>query len=173
MQEPVVQSPTSSTPDTSTKGIPISSIIDLIENKNLNMADTARVLGCDERNVARRLETAGLTPGYLGGYKKNRADIFAAYQMMILNSIRPVDLQKASLSQKMLGFGITYDKERLERGQSTENIAYADIIKAEQVAQQAVDRYVQRFGPDAIPAAATTTTCSVNEGDNQANEVTS
>ena len=131
------------------------------------MADTARVLGCDERNIARRLETAGLTPGYLGKYKKDRADIFAAYQMMILNSIRPKDLQKASLSQKMLGFGICYDKERLERGQSTENIAYADMVKAEQVAQQAVDRYVTRFGPDAIPA---TTICSTNPSDNHADE---
>ena len=41
------------------------------------------------------------------------------------------------VGSRLTGFGILYDKERLERGQSTENISYADMeadraaIKAE------------------------------------------
>jgi hypothetical protein len=40
------------------------------------------------------------------------------------------DIQKASPYQRVGMFGILYDKERLERGQTTENIGYMDYNRA-------------------------------------------
>jgi len=98
------------------KGIPIATIIDYIENRNLSLTETAKLLDCTKSNIKQRLDHIGLKPGYLKTYKENKADILATYQYMILNSLTPDELKKASFSQKMMGYGILFDKERLERG---------------------------------------------------------
>lgn len=53
-------------------------------------------------------------------------------QAQIIQSITPTDLTKANLRDKVTAAAILYDKERLEMGLSTQNIAYADMIKAQQ-----------------------------------------
>lgn len=120
-------------PSSAPKGIPIAAIIDLIENKGNSIAATARILDCNKSNITQRLHTVGVRPGYLKKYKDNRADVLATYQTIILDSLTPEDLKKAGLSQKVMAYGILYDKERLERDQSTQNIAYADTVKAQDI----------------------------------------
>ena len=131
--------PEASTSSTVPKGIPLYEIIDCIVNKNLSQTDTAILLGCDKSNISKRLKDSGYQPTYLTNYKNQRADILASYQQIILNSITSEDLQKAGLSQKMMAYGVLYDKERLERGESTHNIAsiHGDIqeLKALKQAQ--------------------------------------
>jgi hypothetical protein len=128
-------------PSSAPKGIPLAAIIDLIENKGNSIAATARLLGCNKSNITTRLQQAGLTPGYLKEYKDNRADIFATYQHMVLNYLTPAKLKSAGVVALNALFGTLYDKERLERGQSTENIAYLDIVKAQKI----VDKKVLEF----------------------------
>ena len=128
------------------KGIPLYEIIDCIESKNLSITDTAKLLNVDKSNISRRLKSAGYKPKYLETYKTHRADVLAAYQQIILNSINPDDLKKAGLSQKMMAFGVLYDKERLERGQSTENIAYADITKAQELVDKRIQVFEEKYG---------------------------
>ena len=53
-------------------------------------------------------------------YKNNRADIIAHMQLGILQSVNKAKIKKASLRDSIVSFGILYDKERLERGQSTQ-----------------------------------------------------
>lgn len=55
-------------------------------------------------------------------YKKNRADLLAFDQLTYRSYITKEKLEKASARDLELMRGITYDKERLTRGESTENI---------------------------------------------------
>lgn len=128
------------------KGIPLYDIIDCIQNKNLSISDTARLLNSSKSNISTRLSKAGYKPNYLQHYKDHRADILSSYQQIILNSITPEDLKKAGLSQKMMAYGVLYDKERLERGQSTENIAYADMAKAQAIVQDKMHAFESKYG---------------------------
>ena len=128
------------------KGIPLYDIIDCIQNKNLSISDTARLLNSSKSNISTRLSKAGYKPNYLQHYKDHRADILSSYQQIILNSITPEDLKKAGLSQKMMAYGVLYDKERLERGQSTENIAYADMAKAQAQVQEKLHAFESKYG---------------------------
>ena len=59
-------------------------------------------------------------------YKFNRADNLANQQRLIDNYITPDKLKKSSAAQLVLMKCQLYDKERIERGLSTENIAYKD-----------------------------------------------
>ena len=56
-------------------------------------------------------------------FKQHRAEIFAGKQAQILESIDNEDIKKAGLKDRMMALGIIYDKERLERGKSTQNMA--------------------------------------------------
>lgn len=101
------------------KHIPIETLIDLAETKKLSHAQIAKITGCSAANVTQRLQRAGVTT--LGNYKQNRADILAVAGKQILASITDEDIKKATLNQKVVSYGILYDKERLERGESTSN----------------------------------------------------
>jgi len=103
-------------PEAYHKGICIDDITHLLEVEGLTISETARRLDCDPSNISHYLKRHNITPGYLKNYKTNKADILAHWQWRILNSISPDDLKKMSTAQKMMAFGILYDKERLERG---------------------------------------------------------
>ena len=47
----------------------------------------------------------------------------------MLNSLSEDDVKSASLLQRMTALGILYDKERLERGQSSVNISVVDLTQ--------------------------------------------
>jgi transposase len=55
-------------------------------------------------------------------YKKNRADLLAFDQMVYRSHITQEKLEKASARDLEIMRGISHDHERLERGQSTENV---------------------------------------------------
>ncbi|GFO60963.1 hypothetical protein GMST_32880 [Geomonas silvestris] len=55
-------------------------------------------------------------------YIKNRAGIIANRQAAVLAELTSEKLQKAGAKDLAIVFGTLYDKERLERGQSTANV---------------------------------------------------
>lgn len=59
----------------------------------------------------------------LDTFKEKRADLMAHAQARTLALLTNEDIQKASARDKVIIFGTLYDKERLERGQSTSNIS--------------------------------------------------
>ena len=75
--------------------------------------------------------------GAIDFYKINRADIFAGKQLgyqkladYVLSTMRREDIDDAKLTEKLavlkvldVGAAIYYDKERLERGESTQNVS--------------------------------------------------
>lgn len=112
-----------------TRNIPIESIIEL-RRKDLTEHQIASILGCDRSNVNRRLAKYKDQLDGLDRYKNHRADILAFNQKRLLNTITESDIKSASLLQRTTAFGILYDKERLERNQSTENISVKSIVTA-------------------------------------------
>jgi len=118
------------------KNITIEEIVHLIEVEGLNITQTAKRLGCDKSNISDHLRRNNITPGYLQNFKQNRANYLALKQAEILKSISCEDIKKASLVQKTKALGTLYDKERMERGQSTMNIAHAITIERQAELEQ-------------------------------------
>ena len=141
---PAVTSSTQVT--TQQKNIPISLIIDLLETKGLNQAQAAKVVGCHKSNISKRLKDLDYTPGYLKSFKDNRADILAALQAQIVKHITPEKLQKASAYQLTGMMSLLHNQERLERGQSTENIAYADMSKQQAIVKEKIKAFEDKYG---------------------------
>lgn len=110
--------------------IPIEQLI-YYADKGLSHVEIAALHNITRQAVQARLSKAGYTPQRLKAYKDSRADMLAFYQSLLLNSIAPADIKKAPLQARVMAYGILYDKERLERGQSTSNIAaITSIVQA-------------------------------------------
>lgn len=104
------------------KGIPIEDILEL-RNKQLTLKQIGAILNCSIGNVSQRLKAHEPTFLKLERFKKHRADALTLTQARLLNSITDKDIESASLLQRTTALGILHDKERLERGQSTANVA--------------------------------------------------
>lgn len=111
------------------KGIPIESILEL-RDKNLTQEQIAKILGCTKQTVNQRLKAYNPIFNQIESFKKHRGDALSYTQARILNSLTPADIKNASLLQRTTAFGILYDKERLERGQSTENLSIRSMTQS-------------------------------------------
>lgn len=104
------------------KGIPLEKILEL-KAKKLTQNEIAKVLGCARSNISQRLsEIEGLPE-----WKRSRADILALKQREILQYMTPNKLKDAQLGSLSLAFCQLYDKERIETGKSTQNVAYLNV----------------------------------------------
>jgi len=95
------------------KGIPLELLITL-RKKGLSYDSIARVVGCSDANVKDRLRGLDSEIRMASEYVKNRADVLSFHQRRILNSISKRNLQKASLKDKAVSFGVLFDKEKIE-----------------------------------------------------------
>jgi hypothetical protein len=110
------------TPDKRPKNTPIDVVIDQIaRNPNLTTMELGKLNGVDHSAVVRLLQRHGITRERVEDYKTGRADLLAGLQETVLASITGDDIKKASLRDKVIAMATLYDKERLERGQSTQN----------------------------------------------------
>jgi len=110
------------------KYIPTEKIRELIEIKELNTVQAAAILGCTKQSIRDRCIRHGIKYG-LKRFKEQKADILASKQRQLLDTLSSDEIKKMSPGSRVTAFAILYDKERLERGQSTENIAYCDMSK--------------------------------------------
>ena len=130
------------TPKTAPKGIPIADMIEY-RSKGLSYAQVAKLVGCTKRNVIERLQTANREIDSAQNFKKHRADTFAVMGQKIINSFTPNDIKKMSGLQKATAVGIFYDKERLERDLSTENVAHEVLVGDMEDKRKAYEAAVQ------------------------------
>jgi len=105
------------------KSIPKNDIIAL-RTAGLSHRQIAKALGCSKSNITKRLKQYEQEITGLKIYKEHRADIFALEQKRYIDSVTDKDIKKAPVAARMTAMGILFDKERLERGESTENIAH-------------------------------------------------
>lgn len=97
--------------------------------------EVAKIVGCQPSTVSNVLAKYGINQEELTEYKTNRADIFAGLQKKIAQSLNDEpDLKKVPYRDRVIGLGVIGDKERLERGESTTNLA--GIVKVLMVADQ-------------------------------------
>ncbi len=67
----------------------------------------------------------------LEAFKNNLAEHLTKKEKAILDSIDDDTIRSATLKDRILSYGIIFDKRRLEEGKSTENIAhnYGDLVE--------------------------------------------
>jgi len=93
---------------------------------NGNVSRAAQELGVTRAAVIKRKKVipVGVLAPTITEFRSQRADVFARLQQILLQHITEKKLKGASLAQIGTLFGIMYDKERLEKNLSTENIAH-------------------------------------------------
>ncbi len=96
--------------------------------KGLSFADIGQLVGLTKQAVHQRLHKEGLADTSLQDFMATRADMFAATQRRILLSIDESVIKAAPLGARTLSVAQLYDKERLERGQSTENVSVEGVV---------------------------------------------
>lgn len=93
------------------------------KDTGMSNREIADKIGCDKRTVGAVLAKYGIKQDEVQEYRENRADIFAGKQKEILHALTLEKLQNASVKDLTIAFGTIYDKERLESGMSTHNVA--------------------------------------------------
>lgn len=95
--------------------------------KNLTYKEIGNLHGISKQAVHQRLQGAGLADYSIQHYVNNRADILAWLQHRLLFSLTDDDLKKMAPDRRIWSMAVLYDKERLERGQSTEILSISSI----------------------------------------------
>ena len=112
--------------------------------QGLSYMDIAKYYNIPKATIQQRLKPYfGKDSINIPAFKTHRADLFAGQQARVLQSISDADIKKASLRDKVISAGVLYDKERLERGESTENVSVSiqgllDRTKAAGITVEAV-----------------------------------
>jgi hypothetical protein len=88
-------------------------------NPGLTVREIGKLADCSHVNVITTLRRYGIDSAELQDYKSNRADILSGIQNRIIKSVTDEDIKKMPIGQRIMSYGILYDKERLERGQAT------------------------------------------------------
>ena len=126
-------------PKTQTK---TQKIHELIEAGCHKVTTIAKAADCNHALVSRVLSRYNIEQDQVDGYKRNRADVLAGIQHRLIKSLTEEDIKKAPLGSRVLAAAQLYDKERLERNQSTANIATAHGITPEM--QELYDRITKK-----------------------------
>ena len=105
------------------------------ENPTLTTREIATLNDCNHSHVVRVLAAYGIEAAKTREYREHRAEILAGLQQKILESLTSAELKKATAYQKVGMFALLFDKERLERDQSTVNVAYDSASDRAQLAE--------------------------------------
>ena len=113
------------------RGSKANAILTLTTTTPATPTEIAESVDTSVSNVSHTLARYGIEPNTVESFKKHRAEIIAGMGEKILRNIN-IDTIKIETAKEMqsalTGWGILYDKERLERGESTSNVSiHADI----------------------------------------------
>ncbi len=108
--------------------VDVSTAVDLKLNHHLSYAQIAAIQGVTPQAIHQKIKDLLPIPE-TKVWIDNRADILANIQLKLLSHLDNDRLQKAPAGSLVLAACQLYDKERLERGMSTANLAaiHADI----------------------------------------------
>jgi hypothetical protein len=116
------------------------------EHPKLTTREIAAIADTDHSHVIKTLQRYGIEREHTDEYKRCRADILAGMQHRLLSSVTPEDIQKTPVGSRILAVAQLYDKERLERNQTTSNVGIGIALAPDM--QAAVDRIVARSPVD-------------------------
>lgn len=103
-------------------------IAELAQNTELSQSEIAKLTDVERSTVSKVLLNYGIVQKTVEEYKKNRADILSGLQERIIKSITDDEIKKMPVGQRVMAYGIIYDKERLERNQATSITDEVDSI---------------------------------------------
>lgn len=98
-------------------------------NPNITQGEIAKILDISIPAVSQIFSRHKLEWDTVQTWKSVRSDIMAGLQEKILSEIKPEDIEKASLKDKVLSASILYDKEQLENNKSKKTDLLSDIIE--------------------------------------------
>ena len=110
----------------------VSKALEMRLNHNLSYAKIGQLNNVSAQAIHHHIKPLLPTPE-VDYYKRHRADILAKVQLKAINTYLTLDdeAHKSLIERRgLVDFGISYDKERLERGQSTANLAISCVIEA-------------------------------------------
>lgn len=106
--------------------LPVAKAISLRIKNQLSWDQIAKQLNCPMSSIhqaCRPYLDLLDDPQALKGYQENKADLIEAAELKMLASLSdPESIKKAGLAARSLAFGLLYDKGRLEKGLSTQNV---------------------------------------------------
>ena len=97
-------------------------------NPELTIEKVASEAGVCRQTASAYLAKWGINKQEIDMFVENRVDIVRSKQKQILDALTPDKLEKAAARDLMVGYGILLDKDRLESGQSTQNISAWTMI---------------------------------------------
>ena len=100
--------------------VDVSQAVNLKYNHHLSYKEVGKILGVTPQAVHNRIKHLLPTPD-TKYYQDHRADILSHIQLQLLGELDADRLKKAPAGSLVLAACQLYDKERLERGQSTAN----------------------------------------------------
>jgi hypothetical protein len=113
------------------KYIPIEKILEL-KGKNLSSSQIAKLLNCHSSAIRARLTDHCYMAENLESFKNHRPDLLAMHQSQILSNVATAKVKPPrtvrDLKDAVTAFGILYDKERLERGMSTDIVDHNVLV---------------------------------------------
>jgi hypothetical protein len=109
--------------------VPVARLIEL-RLKMLSYREIGRIVGLAHNTVLERLQPYTEHVDGLASFKASRGDILALHQSRLLMSVTDEDIKKMAPRDRYLCAGLMYDKERLEVGKSTSNIATITVSAA-------------------------------------------
>jgi len=113
---------------TGPKGIPVGLAVEYAA-LGLTQTEIARLLGCSVPRVSNMLKPHKQALASLETYKTRRADVLCLLGRELLYSLTPDQIKAMAPASRITAAAILYDKERLERGQSTANVEYSAFDK--------------------------------------------
>jgi hypothetical protein len=95
----------------------------LNDTGKLTKRDMAEIFEDTEYNIRKAIERAQ-SSGVLAQYQDAKADLLDTVQSNLMAELLTRDFAQESLRDVTMAFSTIFDKARLERGQSTENMAF-------------------------------------------------
>jgi hypothetical protein len=93
-----------------------------LRSKGLSMSQIGTIVNADKSSICRILQDYDYDDARVDAHNKHRAEILANLQAKLLISINNDDIKAMAPRDRVVAYGILYDKMRLEMGLSTNNI---------------------------------------------------
>lgn len=100
---------------------PLDKLIDY-KKRGLSYEAISAITGVNTATIKYRLKPHLTKIQALDTYKKHRPDLLRMLQREILLSITPEEISSMSVKDRMVSFGILYDKEKHEEGKPTNSV---------------------------------------------------
>jgi len=108
--------------------VPTQVIFDLVVNHGHNYSQVAELTGLTPQAISSRCRKHGIVPKKsLESYKSTRADRLAMKQNQLLDGMTQGAIDTSNIKDLAIAIDKLGHNERLERGEATEHVLYADL----------------------------------------------